>query len=93
MDNVIEGIAPYVTSCLTASLKLLIPPMYDQLSNIASALNNNNYEQKVNTDRVEKYIRQDNIILIGHNEPSSNYTVSGRETTEELENVLIDVGN
>ena len=27
MDNVIEGMAPYVTTCLTASLKLLIPPM------------------------------------------------------------------
>ena len=93
MDNVIEGMAPYVTSCLTASLKLLIPPMYDQLTKISEAFNINKYEQKVNTDRVETYIRQDNIILIGHEEPNSNYTTYGRESTDELENILIDVGN
>ena len=97
MDNVVEGMVPYVTSFFSASLKLIIPDILAQVKDIVSAsghnIDNSIKEQKVNTDRVETHIRQDNIILIGHEEPSSNYTTSGRETTDELENVLIDVGN
>ena len=41
-------------------------------------------------DRLDTATRQDNLILIGQEEPPQNYTQYGRETQEQLENIIID---
>ena len=89
----LEGIAPLLVTCLTASMKMFLQPFFDEQKRMTLQHNNYKLDQKLNIDKIETYNRQDNIILFGHEEPDKNYTPFGRETQEEIENVLIDAGN
>ena len=49
-------------------------------------------KQHILTDKLDTYNRQDNLLLIGFKEPPKNYEDFGRESEEELENILISIG-
>ena len=49
-------------------------------------------KQHILQDKQDALIRQDNLLLFGCKEPSKNYENFGRETEEELEDILISVG-
>ena len=49
--------------------------------------------QHILTDKLDTYSRQDNLLLIGCKESPKNYEDFGRESEDELENILIGIGD
>ena len=49
-------------------------------------------KQEIKMDKIDALSRQDHILLIGHTEPNKNYDRNGRESQEELENILQAAG-
>ena len=50
-------------------------------------------DETLNRDSLDSYNRQDNIIVFGYEEPQKNYEPNGRETPEELEQVLVNIAS
>ena len=93
LEQFVQVATPLFISSLTSSLKLVIPSLCEKIKDTTASLSQSKIDQKLNVDRIETYNRQDNIILFGYEEPSNNYTQYGRESPEELKDVLITAGN
>ena len=52
----------------------------------------NVFNQRLILDRYDNYSRQDHVILLGHKEPDTNYEPYGKETQEDFENILLNIG-
>ena len=61
-----------------------------EFKDLVKATNEKLLDLNIVNDRLDTAARQDNLILIGQEEPAHNYTQYGYETQEELENLLID---
>ena len=85
--EVLDKITPIIIACATAGNLAL----RDENTKALESLRHKLIEEKLNNDRLEAYNRQDNIIVFGWEEPSTNYETYGRESPEQLEQVLVDV--
>ena len=48
--------------------------------------------QRLMFDKYDSYSRQDHVILLGRTEPDKNYEAYGKETQEEFEDMLHEIG-
>ena len=65
----------------------------EEINGLVKATNGKLLDLNIINDRLDTNTRQDNLILIGQEEPSNNYTQYGYETQEELENLLIEAAS
>ena len=63
---------------------------HTEIQKIRSDTSDKTLDLVLKIDKLETQNRQDNIILFGHEEPVGNYSAYGRESVEELENILIN---
>ena len=84
---------------LTASVSAIMIAMEkksqrkdDELNAFKNHCQDKILNQHIQTDKQDTYIRQDNLLLIGHKESPNNYENFGRESEEELEDILINIG-
>ena len=89
MSDLIDELTPYIVACTTAVNVITRDDHNKSIESLRLKL----LDEKLNNDKLECYNRQDNIILFGYEEPSKNYEPLGRETPEELEQILVDVAS
>ena len=89
MFDLIDELTPYIVACVSAVNVITRDDHNKSIESLRLKL----LDEKLNNDKLESYNRQDNIILFGYEEPAKNYEPLGRETPEELEQILVDVAS
>ena len=89
IHEILEEIMPLIVTCVTAGQIFAKKDNIEHTERLRMSL----IKEKLNSDRLETYNRQDNILVFGIEEPQKNYEQFGRETPEELDQILIDVAS
>ena len=104
-DEILENQRPFFSSVFTSMfshnnmemmkmMELLIRKVVTEVNQgLISNTNNKLIDLAIENDRLDSINRLDNILVIGHIEPDKNYDQYGRETQDELENILINAAN
>ena len=92
LEQIHEGMIPIIATCMTTYMNTFMD-VYKQASDIVKNRDQDKIDEKLNVDRQEVHNRRDNVIIFAYEEPPNNYLPNGRETQEQLEDILIDVGN
>ena len=80
MDEYFNKVAPLFIGCIIKSVTMLRQDNGDKLKTDISSIKKHLIEQRLHLDRMETNNRQDNIILIGHDEPPKNYSAHSGHT-------------
>ena len=93
MGTVYDRMTPMCIASMIAGFKVIIQPMIDLLNKQSTTMRSQDLDHKLQMDKIETFNRQDNIIVIGYEEPAQNYQTYGRESPEDMENILINIGS
>ena len=97
VDDFMARLTPVFSTCVTVSLKETLKAVLHPLINIQKEekkkCREKLIEQRLICDRLDAQNRQSNVLVIGQEEPSSNFTSNGFESQVNFENVLKNIAN
>ena len=97
VDDFMARLTPVFSTCVSVSLKETLKAVLHPLINIQkedrTKCREKLIEQRLICDRLDAQNRQSNVLVIGQEEPSSNFTSNGFESQDDFGNVLENIAN